>query len=414
MKTRQQLVVVAALIATSLAAGCAGKPVDPLAADRKRLLVLEDEPLPEGWASEATVFVGEGLLASQLQAALDDASAEVARHPGFDTPLGVATVRPAARVSEVKVAPSSLCEACVEVTVAVDGMLQGSIAGPLGAMARELPFTASATSTLELAFVDVEEKRRVLLRPVRNGQWAAAAEVMGLPPALNVALSDILRAQVEQLITSGLVPELPLLDVPREGPVRVRGVRARTVPLTDGEHVVAVDLAFVALERGRVQAPLPAGDGFVVVIPFETLRGLARAAALRMAPRDGHVAEPLSVTIDGDRFTVDVRVWKIAPEPVARDFRAEGRIVIEDGVLKVASERVTPLGDAPLLDPLELLVRAAIGAGLEDGLQAIVPARQEEDLFLGRKLAVEVTSVEGAAGALLVRGRVTLVKPGDV
>src|SRR5690606_27812681 len=141
---------------------------------------------------------------------------------------------------------------------------------------------------------------------------------------------------------------------------------------SDGEpkHLLAVELAFAALERGVVPAPLTSPEGFVVVVPNDTLRGLARAAALRMPPRDGHVAEPLAIALDGDRFIVDVRVWKIAPEPVPRDFRAEGRIEVKDGVIAVTAESVSARGDAPLLDPMELLIRAAIESGLEEGLAA--------------------------------------------
>lgn len=413
MSRRGVLLSLAVVVVTS-AAGCAGKPVDPLAQDRARLFALEEEPLAPGWTSEATVFVGEALLEGQLQAALDDAAAEVGRSPGIDTPFGLLRVRPSARVADVKVAPSSSCEACVELTVDVEGLLAGALAGPLGAMEQEVPFTASATSTLELSLVRGEESQRALLRPAEGGQWTASAEVSGLPPALNLALSDILRAQVERLVSAGLVPELPLVELPRDGPVRVRGMRARTVPLSEDEHGIAVELAFVTLERGEVTAPVASEDGFVVVVPAASLHGLARAAALRMEPQDGHVAEPLSVVVEGDRFFVDVRVWKIAPEPVPRDFRAEGRIEVKDGVISAAADRVTALGDAPLLDPLELLVRAAIEQSLEDGLAAMVPARQEEELFLGRKIALEVTSVEGRGGALLVKGRVVLVRPGDV
>lgn len=414
MTSSRRLLLALLLVAGSGLLACAGKPIDPLAEDRARLLALEDEPLPEDWRSEATVFIGEALLAGQLQAALDDASIEIAAHPGFETPLGLARVTPRARVADVRMAPSSSCDSCVEVSADVTGILDGALQGPLGALRREVPFTASATSTLELALVEDDEgNRRALLRPVEGGAWAASAEVLDLPPALNLALSDLLRAQVEHLVTAGFVPEMPLVSLPREGPVRLRGMRARPVAFAEDQHGVAVELAFVVLERGQVLAPAPAKDGFVVVVPAETVRGLARAAALRMEPQDGHVAEPLSVVVEDDRFSVDVRVWKIAPEPVPRDFRAVGRIAVEGGVMSATTERVTALGDAPLLDPLELLVRAAIERGLEQGLAAMIPARREEALVLGRKLAIEVTKVEGRDGNVVVTGRVVLVRPAD-
>jgi hypothetical protein len=403
----------ALLVALALGAGCAGKPVDPLAADRAQLLALDDEPPPEGWPSDATVFIGHELIRAQLQAAFDDARGEAAKQPAFTTPLGDIRMVPTARVRGVRLAPSDACAECVTVSTLVEGELQIGVTGPVGEASYDAQYTAAASSAWRLALVSEEGRQRVSLRAVTGEEWKVDVKLSGLPGPLNAVFSGGLTEQVRGLVDEGLLHTIPIADLPDDELVHIRGLRARTVLTKPGtaHYVVAVEVSFVALRRGDVGAPPDPGEGFSVVIPEPTLLGLVQAATLRAEPADGHVAEPLSLDVDGDRFELLLRIWEIAPKPKSRDFRIGGRFILEDGEVRVSADEAREEGAGFTLDPLALLIRAATLDALQKGLSMVVPAREEHGLLLGRRVAVEVQSVRGEADALRIDGRVRLIVP---
>lgn len=403
----------AVVLAGALFAGCTGKPVDPLAQDRARLMALEQLPLADDWPAEATVYVGPGLLKAQLDTALADATATAEESAAIETLLGQVRAVPRAHVDSVAFAPTATCAACVEVTVQVAGIVDAIITSPLGALRPKLPFTAGATATLELALVTDDKGRSVRLRAAPDGAWAVDATFETLPPGVSAALSDALAAHLERTVRAGLLPELPLMTLSQDEGLKLRGVRARPVPNGSGGHVVAVELAFVVLERGTTaQTPDP-GEGFVLAIPDGTLLGIARASALRTPPADGFTAEPIAFTIDEDAFALDLRVWKLAAKPVAHVYRVHGRVLIAEGEVRIESERVELL-QAPFdINPMALIERAAILHHLEREVNAALPARVEEDVALRRRVAVELVDARGEGGELIIEGRVSLLRPGS-
>jgi hypothetical protein len=356
--------------------------------------------------------VGPGLLKAQLQAALDDAGAEAEAAPPLRTPIGGARLLPRATVTDVGFAPSAACEGCLEVRAEAAGTLQLELSTIFGPLAHALTFKARALTTAALGVQEGTAESLVHVRPVRDGAWAVSVDVEGAPPEVNELVSSALAERLEQALAAGLLPKLPLAEVPTDSVALLRGARARPARLPSGEAGVAVELTFGVLEAGVVASGPDPGDGFVVVVPARTLLGLARAAALRAEPMDGHVAEPLDVQLEGDRFLLELRVWRLAARPVPRDFSVSGRVVVEGGEVRVVPDRAEDRGGFTL-DPLELLVRQTMLARLQEGLAAMLPAHHEQELLMGRRVAIEVQRVTGEEGALLLVGSVTLQRRRD-
>jgi hypothetical protein len=97
---------------------------------------------------------------------------------------------------------------------------------------------------------------------------------------------------------------------------------------------------------------------------------------------------------------------------VPRDFSVSGRVVVEGGEVRVVPDRAEDRGGFTL-DPLELLVRQTMLARLQEGLAAMLPAHLEQELLMGRRVAIEVQRVTGEEGALLLVGSVTLQRRRD-
>lgn len=398
-----------AALVSALVVGCSGRPIDPLAQDRARLLALDDEPLPNDFAPEATLVVGGELLRQNLERALLDAASEAGALLEVPTPAGALGLTPSASVESLALSPGAACVACADVSLVVVGELEGR----LGPLRERLPYRLETRVPLELVLVGDAHKDRVLARVATGGAPRAEVSFGDLPPILGERFSELLADRLRALLARGLVPDLVVAELPKDERVRVRGLRARPVALDGGKSALAVELAFVALERGRVEAVPDPGDGFLVAIPDETLLGVARAAALRAEPLEGFVVEPKAVSTEGERFTLELAVWRIAPEPVADRYRVEGALQLADGELKLVPERATLAGTPRFsLDPVDLLVRARVLEELKRALTAALPSSGEQEVALSRKVVVELVGVEGRDGVLLLRGRARFVAPG--
>jgi hypothetical protein len=154
--------------------------------------------------------------------------------------------------------------------------------------------------------------------------------------------------------------------------VRLRGLRPSA---RDG--AVVVDVAFVAVDAGVVDDHLPpVTDGFALQLPEQTLLALARAETLRLPPEDGWVVDPTRVVVDGERFSLDLAVYKLAGSVERRDVRVDGALQIDGTTLSITPTATTQLTRSGGFDPFELIVRTALLKRVEESLRLAVPVAQ--------------------------------------
>ena len=369
-----------ALVGLAVATGPAcihEPPVDPRAADRARLDDVAKTPLPPDFPAEARLVLSPRLMAVEVQQSLDDAARAVESFRFALPLLGEIALRPSLTVRAVRAEPEPSCTGCVALIVDLEGVLAPVTASGL---LPGLRFSGAARGVFALTTLDVPDANVVEVRAIgadgtdaagRHG-WSARLELVDLPPGVSSRVSQSVTDFLQRLMTGETRPDLLLASLPREGPVRLRGLR----PSAQNGAVV-VDVAFVAIDAGVVHSALPpVEEGFALQLPEQTLLALARAETLRMPPEDGWVVDPTRVVVDGDRFALDLAVYKLAGTVERRDVRVDGALQIDGTKLAITPTSATQLGRSGGFDPFELIVRTALLQKVEESLRLTVPVAQ--------------------------------------
>jgi hypothetical protein len=379
-------------------------PADPRAADRARLDAVADTPLPPDFPAEARLVLSSQLMALEVQQSLDDAARTVEAFRFALPLLGEVALRPQLVVRGVRAEPEPSCTACVALVVDLDGALSPVTASGL---LPGLRFAGAARGVFALRTVDVADAGVIEIRATgedgtdvagRHG-WAARLSLVDLPPGLSAQVSQSVTDFLQRLMASDARPDLLLASLPREGPVRLRGLRPSA---RDG--AVVVDVAFVAIDAGIVDDALPAvTDGFALQLPEQTLLALARAETLRLPPEDGWVVDPASVVVDGDRFALDLAVYKLAGRIERRDVRVDGVLQIDGTTLSITPTAATQLARSGGFDPFELIVRTALLQKVEESLRLAVPVAQAAPMG-GRTRRARLVGIRDLGATLQVDG----------
>jgi hypothetical protein len=368
----------AIIVVGATVAGCVHEPpADPRAADRARLDAVATTPLSPDFPAEARLVLSPALMAIEVQRSLDDAARAVEAFRFALPLLGEIALRPSLAVRAVRAEPEPACAGCVALLVELDGQLSPVTASGL---LPGLRFSGTARGVFALSTVEVADAGVVEVRAIgsdgtdaagRPG-WAAQLALVDLPPGLSAQVSQSVTDFLQRLMTSDARPDLLLASLPREGPVRLRGLRPSA---RDG--AVVVDVAFVAVDAGVVDDHLPpVTDGFALQLPEQTLLALARAETLRLPPEDGWVVDPTRVVVDGERFSLDLAVYKLAGSVERRDVRVDGALQIDGTTLSITPTATTQLTRSGGFDPFELIVRTALLKRVEESLRLAVPVAQ--------------------------------------
>jgi hypothetical protein len=387
-------------------------PPDPLLADRQRLAALKGSLAGPDFPPEARLVLSSSLMRGEVQQAVDDAAVAVTALR-FEVPFfGSIAVKPQVRVTEVRAETEGACADCIALLVSLDGVLAPETQG---ATLPGLRFEGTARGVFRLSLVEVGEQGvpggYSELRAIaadgtdaagRKG-WSAKVNLVDLPPALSTSVSDSASGFLQRLMESEVRPDLLLASLPGDGPLRLRGVRPHA---KDG--AVVVDVAFVALDAGIAEDLTPPAEGFELQVPEATLLALIRAETLRMPPQDGHVIDAIGLSVDGERFVMELAVITVAKEPTRRDVRVEGTMRIADGALSLTPERTTQVKRSGGFDPFELIVRAAILNNVERALRLAIPVSQATPMG-GRTRTARVLSVVDAGASIRVVGAVDAV-----
>lgn len=319
------------VVATSalllLTAGCAHTDaVAPTAAALAEVQRLSTTTAPTNFAPEARVVVSRALAARELQRVVDS-GLRVLADIAVDVPfLGTMHLRPTARVQSVDAERGVDCGGCLMLTIDVEGLL----------LATDMPTAPIAWRGRLDGAVAVDLQRRddgafnIVAAPVRlpadDDGWRIEVEVDGLG-GLAPLVTDIARRQLRRLVLEGDVPHLVLATLPAALAQHIRGVRADA-----RAGALVIDLALVALHPGVVDDSASVVDeGFALIVPDDTLRGVANAVLLRETERlpPGWSVWSTALAVNDNHFVFAIEAWQHAPaRPVALE--ARGRFLVDE------------------------------------------------------------------------------------
>ena len=365
-------------------------------AERAAVLAVPPEAAAQ-WEPELRVRLSDDALQRLATAALEAGLLAADDELRVDGPFGLtASVRPKAAVSALTVAASRRCDACVDLDVTLDG----EAGWALGPAKGELQFTATTSGTVAFA-VEADSAAGA-------HAFVASGKLQSLDRVRVKAgkAGDFAVGQDLERWTSALAARVPAIPLGRFGgdDLPLRALRVRT---TGG--AIAVE----GLTDAAGGAPLttaPSGvptDDWELSLSQPTALALLRRAAFQKGTVAFDVAiDPRGLAVDGDRFTLDLRLWRLAGRGWWRDYQVEGAVDVQGNKARLnpesASEGEKSKG-AGLADPLALLAEGRILEAVERGVAQNMPS--SHTLRTGAlKLDARAGAVRGEGGALIVTG----------
>lgn len=400
MPTLRSSLPAAAVLVSLAAAGCTPDVRGLYEAERVEALTLATER-PARWSPDMIVRIAGPDLEAAVGTAIKAAVADPAplRLP---LPLGMtAELKPRLTVDRAVLRGSDACPACV----GFDAQLSGKAVWNVGPASGSFPFEVAADGVFA---VEVSAEREVRARPRSIGSVRVKiADYGNLRTNPSGEIQDALRAML-----SKEMPRIALVDL-GDVPVPIRDLRLRTLG-SAGDGGVSIELLTdVPGARPAVDGdPLP--SGVRVAISESALTGLARRAAFEQGELAMSVAaDPRSLSVEGTRFTMGLRLWRLVGRGWWRDYTVTGELAIVGGKLKLSPEGVTETGHSPgagLVDPLAALFQGKVLEAISDAFARSLPASRAEDLGSVR-LRAAAKQVTGRDGTLVVDGTIAVQSP---
>jgi hypothetical protein len=362
---------------------------------------LADPGAPEAnWKPDAVL----GVSPDQVEASVDPFLAKYGKFKGKiqESILGMtATATPDIQLSDITLSPSKICDSCLQVDARLDGEVAWDALGQKG----KVPVKGRVKLDGELKAVKVGDAFDCTLTP--RDVSRLDLDMAGLDPNIQAVLHDRVFDWAKTQLRDQ-IPPIPLGSFGGDGVP----LRAITMIPTEGGGM-QIRMLTRAKDPGKVDPKLSATDkGFRLVIAPESVIGLARAASFAAGPQAHDVVpEPTKLSIDGDKFDLGLRVWKVSGPGWWRDYLVHGTVTTGKRSIELHPSTVDE-GDkskgAALADPLaylgEGIIRDAIATAVDTSLPKI-QAKGAGDGLLGK---VKIDEVRGESGALVVDGEMTM------
>ena len=167
----------------------------------------------------------------------------------------------------------------------------------------------------------------------------------------------------------------------------------------------------MCVEPAGMTLPSFDGEGFQVVMSEGVLLDASRKDAFQAGDISGEHAmnlhaEPTSLDVEGERFTLGLRLWRLEGSGWWRDYTLEGPIELSKGHIRLKADDLQEGERSPgaaLVDPLSWLGEGLILEGIAESAHGAWPAR---DAFpVGDlRLTTTFTSARGEGEALILEG----------
>lgn len=365
--------------------------------ERREALEVASER-PRDWSPDLRIQIGpkdfEAAVGTAVAAAVSDPEPLVVA-----LPLGMeARVRPRDLVVErAKVRPVDDCDACLGLDAVVNGRATWAVAGMKG----DFPFEVGIDSVLAL---EVADGRTVRARPRSVAKVRVkVGDLEGLRGNPSKEIQEWVQRAWGREVPSITLVDLDPADLP------LRDLRLRT----SSGLVVLEALTDVPGAKPVLDAE-PITEGVRVSVSETALAGLARRAAFEKGVLAMDVAaDPRALTVDGDAFTLQLRLWRLVGRGWWRDYVVTGTLAIEGGKLVLKPTETKEIGASPgagLVDPLPVLFQGRVLEAITDAVRQTLPASRAQDLGTVRMKA-EAQQVSGKDGTLRVDGLLTVKAP---
>jgi hypothetical protein len=381
--------------------GC-GPSVLPQYEAARDAALADPGPPPANWTADAVLGVAPDQVASTVAPFLD----KYGKFKGKiqQSMLGMtATAIPDLSLEDVKLAPSKTCDTCLLVDARVTGTVAWDALGQRG----KVPVKGRVKLDGKLEATKVGDAFDCTLTP-RDVQ-KLDLDMDGVDPNVQAVLDskimDWARSQLKEQI-----PPIPIGSFGGEG-VPLRALRM--IPTEGGG--MQIRMLTRAKEPGKVDPKLAEPKaGFRLAIAPESVVGLARAASFAAGPQAHDVVpEPTSFSIDGDKFDLGLRVWRVSGSGWWRDYTVHGKVTAGKRNIELhpsGVEEGEKSKGAALADPLAYLGEGIILDAIEDAIDTSLPKihGSTADAFMGK---VKIQDVHGESGALIVDGDLTFATP---
>ena len=376
---------------TLLWMACSAEDVTADFEARKAHALGDPAPWKEGWETEVALRLDGALVSKLVQGS---ANAELKGLEPVEVG-GLGRVTFTAEMSEALLTKAT-CEACVGLTGTIEGKARLKVAG----VSKDVPFTVRFKGQLEFASVEVGAGRNLTmsLRKVQD------LELAGYEGQLGGGLKKQLK---------GLLGKVDAVDL---GPIGSVELPLRDIRLRGDKEGLTIEALATCVDSAGTGLPAWGKQDFTVVLSEGVLLGTARKEALNAGDVSGEHAldihvEPTSLDVEGEGFTMGLRVWRLEGTGWWRDYTIEGPIQVERGLVRMRAESVEEGDKSPgaaIVDPLSWLGEGFIMDTMAEAAQGGFPTR---DAFgVGDlKMTTVLTGVEGKGDALVLVGSARVI-----
>lgn len=386
--------------------GCAPDVIG-MYADERAAALLTSTGVPSGWQPDARLRISPDALTAAISTALKSSVSGDLPATSVSLPLSQsAQMQPSLTLDKATISPTDACSPCLE----FDGNLLGKVRWNISSLTGSFPFEVAASGILAIE--------------VENGKPDSTGKS---PKTIRARLTEIrsIKVRVMEIGGLGVNPSSSLekslqnVLLQRLQPIKLTTLDTGSLPVLDlrlatSSAGLSVDL-LTDVPTGAALPALPAQASDVeIAISEASLLGLARRAAFTQGPVSMDVAlDPRAIMFSGDRFTMQLRLWRLIGKGWWRDYTVTGKVRVENGQIKLVPEKVTEGEKSPgagFVDPMAALFEGTILSTIEKGMRQSLPATHSEKLGGGVRLASELTSVEGSGGALIARARIAVLQ----
>lgn len=359
--------------------------------DEEKLEALAKADAPSSWQPDLRLRLSQDSLDGLVQTAMDAGLLSWKERVELKLPLGVeARLDPQAEVERLTLSASQACEGCLAVDARLDGKARWSAAGASGTV----PFTARVGGTVSFAVA-------------RDGQgWALSGRLR------DVDSVKVGSAEVGTIDATSVLGDWVRQALSKVEPIALGTVGGAEMPLAAARLVTSSgDLEVQLLSDLADRTPIPPGGSFDA--PWElrastaTLLGLARREAFEQGAIAYETAAiPTALRLDGDAFTLGLRLWRLEGSGWWRDYEVQGDLSVKAGRLSLSptsAEEGDKSKGAGLADPLALLAEGRILQAVADGVKQTIPVSTAVSVG-DRSVKARLETVTGAGDVAVLTG----------
>ncbi len=380
-----------------LLAACTPNVISQYEKARSEALLVASEHPPD-WQPDAALAIATSSLEAAVDDALDLALGADANAIQVKLPLGlVGRVRPHLQATTVRLRPSDSCAGCF----GFDAALAGKVGWSIGPAEGHIPVDVTVAGVLG---IDIGEARRILLTPRKLG-----AMKLTTPKGEKVEID--LDGPVQDWIRAAFNDRMPTIEV---GEIDADGLPVQELRLKTQPAGFILELLSDVPKPVPLPTITPPKEGVTLTLSESTLVALARRAAFEAGTLSMDVAaDPQTLTVDGNRFTLGLRLWRLTGAGWWRDYSVTGTLGVDGKRIRLVATDAQETGQsrgATLVDPLAALFEGKILEAVVDNLHQSLPAQKKAAVdTIG--LSARVWKVEGVADTLVVAGELEVVPP---